>query len=32
MEVNRDSIESGLDFLGLLVMENKLKPESKAVI
>ena len=32
MEVNRDSIESGLEFLGLLVMENKLKPESKAVI
>lgn len=32
MEVKRDSIESDLEFLGLLVMENKLKPESKAVI
>lgn len=32
MEVSRDFIESELSFLGLLVMENKLKPQTTGVI
>ena len=30
--VSRQDIESDLSFLGFLIMENKLKPETKAVI
>lgn len=32
MEVSRESIENDLNFLGLLIMENKLKPETTPVI
>ena len=32
MVVERDVVESNLTFLGLLVMENKLKPETVGVI
>ena len=30
--IERDQIESNLNFLGLLVMENKMKPVTKEVI
>uniref|UniRef100_A0A670ZUH8 Polyamine-transporting ATPase 13A3 n=1 Tax=Pseudonaja textilis TaxID=8673 RepID=A0A670ZUH8_PSETE len=30
--VARDAIESSLDFLGLIIMQNKLKPETPAVL
>uniref|UniRef100_A0A8C2TTM3 Cation-transporting ATPase n=1 Tax=Coturnix japonica TaxID=93934 RepID=A0A8C2TTM3_COTJA len=30
--LSREEVESGLEFLGLLVMENRLKPETKPVL
>ena len=30
--ISREEVESKLTFLGLLIMENKLKKESKAII
>jgi magnesium-transporting ATPase (P-type) len=30
--IDRESLENNLEFLGLLVMENRLKPETKPVI
>lgn len=32
MSVTRDEVESDLNFLGLLVMENKLKPQTIGTI
>ena len=32
LSVKREEIESNLTFLGFLVMENKLKPESEEVL
>lgn len=32
LKINRERAEQGLLFLGLLVMENRLKPESAPVI
>ena len=32
LSVRREDIESGLTFLGFLVMENRLKPESAEVL
>lgn len=32
MKVARDSVENNLTFLGLLIMENKLKPQTPGVI
>jgi cation-transporting ATPase 13A3/4/5 len=31
-EISRDAVETELNFLGLLVMENKMKPQTTAVI
>ncbi|XP_042734340.1 probable cation-transporting ATPase 13A5 [Lagopus leucura] len=31
-DLEREEVESGLEFLGLLVMENRLKPETKPVL
>lgn len=32
LNVKREDIETGLTFLGFLIMENKLKPESAEVL
>ena len=32
LSVRREDIESGLTFLGFLIMENRLKPESSEVL
>jgi len=32
LSVSREDIESNLNFLGFLVMENRLKPESEEVL
>ena len=32
MKVTREELENDLTFLGLLIMENRLKPDSKPVI
>lgn len=32
MKIHRDEMEKDLEFLGLLILENRLKPETTGVI